>query len=115
MKLDVFQKAYWLSIEVHRRSQGFPKFEVFELGKQLRRAATSVCANIVEGLTRNPSPKEKCRYLDIAMGSNDETRFWLMYAVDLGYLEPREYEGLEKRYEEVGKMLYGVKRSIQKT
>ena len=83
-KLNVFRRAYALSLESHRESRGFPKWEQFELASQLRRASKSICANLVEGLGKNQSPKETCRFIEIAIGSNDEVRLWLQYAKDLG-------------------------------
>ena len=114
MNLEVFRKAYQLSLEIHRRTLQFPRFEQFETAAQMRRSSKSVCANLVEGLGKNQSPKEKARFIAISIGSNDETRMWLVYSKDLGYLNPNEYESLERRYGEVGRMLYGLKRSILK-
>ena len=47
--LDVFRRAYALSLEVHRASLGFPRIEQFALADQIRRASKSICANIAEG------------------------------------------------------------------
>jgi four helix bundle protein len=87
--LDVFRKAYALSLDVHRASLDFPRIEQYGgLADQLRRASKSVCAAIVEGQGRqSASAREFGRYLVMAVGSAEETRLWLRYAVDLGYLD----------------------------
>ena len=57
--LEVFRRAYRLSLEVHRVSLGFPRIEQWALADQIRRASKSICANIAEGSAgragRNPS------------------------------------------------------------
>ena len=72
--LEVFKRAYRLSLDLHRASLGFPKIEQYAgLADQLRRASKSVCALIVEGSGRqSSSPKEFARYL--VMGLGDEIR-----------------------------------------
>ena len=87
--LEVFRRAYGLSLEVHRASLTFPKIEQFGgLADQLRRASRSVCSLIIEGQGRQTaSPKEFARYLAMAIGSAEEARLWCRYAADLGYAE----------------------------
>lgn len=109
-KLSVFRKAYDLSIRVHRASLGFPKFEQFELGSQLRRATKSIPANIAEGMGRQMSPRDVVRFIRNALGSCDETRIWLEYARDLGYFSDGEFEDFHESYCEVGRMLNGLAR-----
>ncbi len=109
-KLDVFRKAYELSLEVHRRSLKFPNFEQRELASQIRRSTKSIPVNIAEGMGRQMSPKDVVRFVRIALGSCDETRIWLEYSRDLGYLEPSEFETLHDSYCEVGRMLNGLVR-----
>jgi len=110
-KLDVFRKAYDLSLILHRRSLRFPSFEQYELGSQIRRSSKSICANVAEGIGRQMSPKDVVRFLRNALGSCDETRIWLEYARDLEYLEPREFSTLHDGYCEVGRMLNGMVKS----
>ncbi len=107
--LEVFRRAYRLSLEVHRASLAFPRIEQFALADQLRRATKSICANLVEGFAKQSySAAEYRRYLTTAIGSSDETQLWLRYGVDLGYIE----EGLGKRwtadYVEISRMLRGL-------
>ena len=110
-KLDVYRKAYALSLGIHRETLGFPKFEQFELASQLRRSTKSICANIAEGMGRQGSPKDVGRFIRISLGSCDETRIWLEYARDLGYLEKTRFTELHEGYCEVGRMLNGLVRT----
>src|SRR5258708_21412941 len=88
--LDVFKRAYALSIQLHRASLNFPKIEQYAgLADQLRRASKSVFGLIVEGGGRQAaSPREFCRHLVMAVGSAVEARLLLRYAAVLVFLEP---------------------------
>ena len=107
-KLDVFRKAYDLSLAIHKRSLSFPRFEQQELASQLRRSSKSICANLGEGMGKQASSKDVIRFLRMAIGSSDETRIWLKYAVDLGYITAEEYRVFYEGYCEVGRMLNGL-------
>ena len=107
-RLDVYQKAYQLALEVHRLSLGFPKLEQFGLAQQLRGSSKSIPVNIAEGMGKQESPAEVKRFIRIAIGSCDESRVWLEFARDLGYLTIEQQMALEGRYQEVGRMLQGV-------
>ena len=68
--LEVFQRAYRVSLELHRESLRFPKIEQYALADQLRRASKSICANIAEGFAKQRrSSAEYRRYLLMAIGS----------------------------------------------
>ena len=107
-KLDVFQKAYALSLAIHKRSLSFPRFEQNELASQLRRSSKSICANLGEGMGKHASSKDVVKYLRTAIGSCDETQVWLRYARDLGYLSDEEFAPFRQGYDEVGRMLSGL-------
>src|SRR6201984_2264752 len=86
--LEVFRRAYRLSLEIHKSSLALPRIEQFALADQLRRASKSICANLAEGFAKQGySAAEYWRYLLSAIGSSDETQLWLRYCIDLGYLE----------------------------
>ena len=112
MKLIVFEKAYELSLEIHRVSLGFPKIEQYALADQIRRASKSICANLAEGFGADQSPREKARFLRMAIGSKDEVKLWLRYARDLGYLDQAVFDRMHAGYEEVGKMLHSLKAKL---
>ena len=106
--LSVYQKAYQLALELHRLSLGFPRIEQYELASQMRRSSKSITANIAEGMGKQESYAEVKRYIRMAMGSCDETRVWLEYSKDLGYINQAQFEHYNFRYQEVGKMLRGI-------
>jgi four helix bundle protein len=72
--LEVFQMSYRLALDVSKTTRAFPPFEQFEIGRQVRKAARSVPANIVEGWAKRSSPAEFKRFLMIAIGSCDECK-----------------------------------------
>lgn len=82
--LIVWQKAHAMVLAMYRLSECFPDGERFGLTAQLRRAAISVPANIVEGFKKRTRP-DKSRFLNIAQGSLEECRYCLVLATDLGY------------------------------
>ena len=83
--LVAWQRADDLFIEVHRLAKRFPADERFELCSQIRRAAYSVPANIVEGFARR-SPKERLHFLNIAEASLAEVGYCFHVARRLGYI-----------------------------
>jgi four helix bundle protein len=74
----------------------------------MRASSKSIPANIAEGMGKQESPAEVKRFIRIAIGSADETRVWLEFARDLGYLDTVQHAALEERYQEIGRMLRGV-------
>ncbi len=76
--MDVFRRAYRVSLEIHRTSLAFPAVEQRALADQIRRAAKSICANLAEGYGRQKGSKpEFIRFIRMAIGSSDEMRVWL--------------------------------------
>ena len=111
--LDVFKRAYRISLDIHRVSLSFPKHEQFALGDQIRRASKSICANIAEGSGRQRgSSVEFRRFLVIAMGSADEMRMWARYCFDLGYIDGTKWKEWSNEYQEIAKMLQGFISSL---
>ena len=82
--LVVWQKAHQFVLSVYLYSEYFPKSELYGLTSQLRRSAVSIPANIAEGFKKKTRP-DKARYLNIAQGSLEESRYYLILAKDLGY------------------------------
>ena len=110
--LDVFQRAYKVSLEIHEVSLGFPQREQYGLGEQIRKASKSICANIAEGFAKQSySSKEFKRYIMVAIGSSDEMRVWLRYCLDLDYLSEDDWQRFRDEYHEISKMLAGLYRS----
>ena len=107
-RLDVFRKSYQLAIELHTITLKFPKSEQYELAQQLRKSSKSIPANIAEGMGKQSSKADVRRFIQIAMGSCDESRVWLEFARDLKYLNKQDQNFFDQRYQEVGKMLRGL-------
>ena len=109
--LEVFRRAYRLSLEVHRASLDFPRIEQFALADQVRRASKSICANLAEGFGRQQQSKpEFRRFLMMALGSADEMQVWTMYCRDLGYIGADMAERWQGEYREIARMLSGLHR-----
>ena len=74
--LEIFKRAYRVSLEIHRKSLTFPREERYAISDQMRRASKSVCALIAEGYGRQrSSDADFKRYLVMALGSVEEMRF----------------------------------------
>jgi four helix bundle protein len=82
--LIVWQKAHIFVLSVYRYTAGFPKTEMYGLTSQFRRAAVSIPANIAEGFKKK-GRNDKARFLNIAQGSLEECRYYLILSNDLGY------------------------------
>ncbi|GHU21114.1 four helix bundle protein [Betaproteobacteria bacterium] len=107
--LNVYRKAYQVSLEIHRASLQFPKIEQAALADQMRRASKSVCANLAEGFGKQSQSKaEFKRYLLIAMGSADEMRVWINYCKDLGYIAAKQADIWRNEYQGIARMLNGL-------
>ena len=111
--LIVWQKAHAFVLKVYSFSQSFPKYELYGLTSQLRRAAVSIPANIAEGF-RKKSTNDKARFLNILEGSLEECRYYLILAKDLKYISNEQYQTLWNQSEEIGKLLNGYRTSILK-
>ena len=113
--LDVFKRAYALSLLLHRASLDLPKIEQYGgLADQLRRASKSVCSLIVEGSGRqSSSPREFARYLAMAVGSAEEARLWCRYAADLGYVEVGTTDAWREEFGHVIRMLQGLRARVE--
>ena len=107
--LDVYKRAYAISLEIHRASLDFPKIEQFVLADQMRRASKSVCANIAEGFGRQrQSSAEYRRFLVMVIGSADEMQVWNRYAADLGYIDAGTGARWTEEYRSIARMLQGI-------
>jgi len=109
--LRVWQKARQLTLTVYRKTQNFPTQEQFGLTSQIRRSATSICANIAEGGKK--SRKDFLRFLEIADGSLEETKSHLILSRDLGYLTTGNFEELMGVANEIGRMLNALMESLR--
>src|ERR1700758_5146971 len=107
--LEVFQRAYRLSLEIHHQSLKLPRIEQRVLADQLRRASKSICANVAEGYGRQKRTKaEFKRFLQMAIGSSDEMRVWVRYAFDLGYIDEIVWKRWRDQYQTITRMLQSL-------
>ena len=110
--LAVFQRAYALSLVIHKVSLGFPKHEQFGFAEQIRRASKSICANIAEGFGKQrDSSAVFRRFLLMAIGSCEEMQVWIRYCKDLGYIDASQFETWYGEYKQFAKMLRGLHRN----
>jgi four helix bundle protein len=111
--LIVWQKAHDFVLGVYVLTNTFPERERFGLCQQLRRSASSVAANIVEGKSKN-TDKEFAAYLYNSRGSLEETRYHLLLSRDLNYMNLEQYEELEKKAAEISFLLNKLIQSLKK-
>ena len=110
-KLNVWQEAKKLVVDVYHLLDDFPMFEKFALCDQIRRAVISVPSNIAEGSGRK-SLKEQIRFLEIAYGSLMETYNQLLIAIELCYISEESVETIKPRIDAVAKMINGLSNSF---
>ena len=111
--LDVFKRAYKLSLEVHEVSLALPQIEQYALADQIRRASKSICVNLAEGFAKQGQSKaEFRRYILMSMGSADEMRVWSRYCLDLSYINEERWKHWRDEYEAIAKMLQGLGNSL---
>jgi four helix bundle protein len=97
---------------VYRVTKTFPKDELYGLTAQMRRAATSICANVAEGCGRRGGA-EFARFLDIALGSATELEYHLLLSADLEYLDTSAYARLNAALVQVKRMLAGLLQKLR--
>ena len=111
-ELIVWQKGMNLVKEIYGIARSFPDNELFGITSQMKRSAISIPSNIAEGCGRN-TDKELNHFLNIANGSSFELETLVILSFDLGYLEQEEFNFLDSLLDEIQKMIYGFKQSIQ--
>lgn len=106
-KLEVWQKSHQFVLSVYKITRLFPKEELYALTSQLRRSASSVPTNIVEG-NEKKSTKEYIQFLYTAKSSLAEAKYHLLLAQDLEYINITTFNELLNNINEIGKMLNGL-------
>ena len=109
--LKVWQKSHNLTLKIYRITKQFPGEEKFGIISQLRRSASSIPTNIVEGFKRR-SAKEYNYFLNIADSSLEETKYHLILSSDLEYLSKEDFNELEELCNEIGRMLNGLQKKL---
>jgi four helix bundle protein len=103
-RLQVWEKAHLLTLDIYRSSASFPREEMYGLTSQIRRCSASIGANIAEGCGKTGN-NELHRFLQIASGSASELDYHLLLARDLSYLAEANYRRLQESLLELRKML----------
>ncbi len=106
--LVVWQRAHAVVLAVYKMTAAFPRQEIYGLTSQMRKAAISIPANIAEGFAKR-GRADKARFMNVAEGSLEETRYYLILSQDLGYGNTGE---LMELLNEVGRLLKGYSRAI---
>ncbi|MDY0083570.1 MAG: four helix bundle protein [Ignavibacteriaceae bacterium] len=102
--LKVWEKSHLIALEIYKLTRSFPKDEQYNLTSQLRRAITSISANIAEGCGRG-SDKDFKRFIQIAMGSASESEYLILLTKDLNYISEADFNKLIIAVQEIKKML----------
>jgi four helix bundle protein len=106
--LEVYQKAFDVSMTIFALSKRFPKEETYSLTDQIRRSSRSVCANLAEAWRkRRYEAAFVCKLTD-AEGEAAETQAWIQYAVRCGYMDRETAAGLFRTYEEILRLLVAM-------
>ncbi len=111
--LEVWQKAMILVVDSYQIAKRFPKSEIYGLASQMQRAAVSIPANIAEGRERQYT-REFLQHLSIAYGSLAELETLVQIAERLNYLDVNQLKQILDKTAEVGRMLNGLRRSLEK-
>jgi len=109
---ELFKVAHSLVLDIYKITKDFPDYERFGIISQMRRAAYSIPANIIEGNTKGE--KEFIHFLKISLGSCEELRYFLLLSKDLQYLKENDFEKLEERALYVIKMIRSLIAKITK-
>lgn len=112
-KLILYQKAKELVLIIYKLTTKYPKSELFNLVSQMRRAAVSVLANIIEGYSRESST-EYARFLTIAIGSITELGVLLDLSLDLKFIDQTEHKNVYNLLQETKNLLYGSRKAVRR-
>jgi four helix bundle protein len=107
--LDIYRKAYALSMDIFRLSKSWPSDEKYSLADQIRRSSRSVCSNLREAWAKRRYEAHFVSKLSDCDGENSETDTWLDYARDCGYIDADCHDKLTDEVKQVGRMLGSMK------
>jgi len=112
-KIEAWKLADDLTVAIYQATQSFPREEIYGITSQIRRAACSVPANIVEGSSRE-SKKDYLHFLYISRGSLSETQYFVHLSRRLGYLSDADAERLIGQTRQTFACLHGLIRAVEK-
>ena len=113
--LKVYERSYKAALSVYKVTETFPETEKYGITNQIRRASLSIPLNIAEGFAKRESQQEFKRFLLMAIGSSNEVSVLINFAKDLKMLTVEQYEAARAEYEEIGKMLSGLIKTVTKS
>ncbi len=111
-QLEAWERSHRLTLAVYAATKNFPKDELFGLTSQLRRASSSIPANLAEGCGRD-SDAELKRFVDIAYGSASETEYHLLLAFELGCLTASAHAPLADEISQIKRVLGAFARKLK--
>lgn len=111
--LKVYKLAYDLAMQIFEVSKEYPREEKYSLTDQIRRSSRSVAINIREGFAKRRYEQILIRHFNDSLGSSEETRGWLSFSKDCGYLSEEKCLLLDGKYDEVNAMLYSLMNNWQ--
>jgi four helix bundle protein len=111
--LDVWREAHELTLGIYRRTRDFPPDERFGLISQLRRASSSIEANLAEGCGRG-SDTDFARFVQMATGSASEVQCHLLLSYDLSYLDEASFRTLDEQSHRVKRMLVSLLKTLKR-
>jgi len=104
--LDVYRLGNEYSMQIFVLTRSFPKSETYSLTSQIVDSSRSICANIAEGWGRRVYESEFKKFLVYSMGSLQETKSWLNFAVQCEYISVETFNKLMEESEVIGSKLY---------
>ena len=110
--LKVWYKAHEFTVKIYEVTKSFPREEIYGVTSQMRRAASSIPANIAEGCGKF-TQLDLARYLNIAMGSANESEYFVLLTKDLSYLSEENFETLNKMINEIKAMLITLIKKVR--
>ncbi|HVS91120.1 MAG TPA: four helix bundle protein [Mucilaginibacter sp.] len=111
--LLLWQESHQLVLKIYKLSEDFPKSEMFGITSQLRRAAVSMPCNIAEGCGRY-TPKDFANFLQIALGSTNETDYLTLLAKDLNYLSADKFDSVQEHLNKIRAMNINLIEKVRK-
>jgi len=112
--LDIYRDSYNSAMKIHDLSLKLPTFELYEVGSQIRRSSKSIVANIAEGYGRRRYKNEFIRFLIYAYASCNETKVFLRFIHDSGYIKQDRFSKYLEEYNDLGRKIYNFIEIIEK-
>ena len=104
--LEVFNLSFGFAMDMFVLSKSFPKEERYSLTDQLVRSSRSIAANIAEGWGKRVYENEFKKHLIYALGSLEETKTWILFAKECGYIDDEKYQIFFVACEEIGAKIF---------